>query len=48
MQRYDQTCVILPWPRAFAPFAGTLLVHSGGGLNGRSVPVSLAACSYEP
>ena len=47
MQRDDQTCVILPWPRAFAPFAGTLLVHSGG-LKGRSVPISLAACSYEP
>jgi hypothetical protein len=48
MQRYDQTCVILPWPRAFAPFAGTLTVLGGEGFKSRSVPVSLVACSYEP
>ncbi|HLW01007.1 MAG TPA: hypothetical protein VKT82_20280 [Ktedonobacterales bacterium] len=48
MQSDDQNCVILLWPRAFAPFAGALTVHSGGGLTGRRVPVSLAACSYKP
>jgi hypothetical protein len=47
MNSYDQTCITLPWPRTFVPFAGTLLVHSGG-LKGRSVPISSAACSYEP
>jgi hypothetical protein len=46
MQSNDQTCIILPWPRDFAPIAGALLVHSGG-LKGRSVSISLAACSYD-
>ena len=45
MQSYDQTCGIKSWPRAFAPFAGMLIVPGGLGLNGRSVPISLAACS---
>jgi hypothetical protein len=48
MQWYDQTCGIMSRPRAFVPFAGTLAVLSGGGLNGRRVPISLAACSYKP
>lgn len=48
MQSYENTCGILSRPRNFAPFAGGLTVHSGWGLDGRHVPVSLAACSYEP
>ncbi len=49
MQSYDKNCGInMPRPRVFAPFAGAFIVHSGGGLAGRRVPVSLAACSYEP
>ena len=45
MQRYKETNSITLWPRAFAPFAGTLIVPSGSGLTGRIVPISLAACS---
>ncbi len=45
MQRYRETGSITLWPRAFAPFAGTLIVPSGSGLTGRIVPISLAACS---
>ena len=48
MQRYDLTCGILSRPRFFVPSAGGLTVHSGWGLVGRRVPVSLAACSYKP
>jgi|GEM_PF-4373706 len=48
MQRYEQICGIMSRPRAFVPLAGTLTVNSGGGLNGRSVPISLAACSCKP
>jgi len=48
MQWYDQNCGILSRPRAFVPFAGALTVPSGLGLAGRSVPISLAACSNEP
>jgi hypothetical protein len=45
MQRYDQTCGIMSRPRTFVPFAGTLSVPNGAGLAGRSVPISLVACS---
>ncbi len=45
MQSYDEFCTVKLWPRAFAPLAGPLTVHIGAGLNGRSVPISLAACS---
>lgn len=48
MQWYDQNCGILSRPRAFVPFAGALTVHSGRGLAGRCVPISLAACSSKP
>jgi hypothetical protein len=48
MQSYENTCGILSRPRIFVPFAGGLTVHSGWGLDGRRVPVSLAACSYKP
>ena len=35
-------------PRPFAPCALVLTVLSGGGRNGRRVPISLLACSYKP
>lgn len=45
MQNYEQTCGILSRPRIFLPSAGGLTVHSAWGLDGRRVPISLAACS---
>jgi hypothetical protein len=48
MEKDDQTRGIMSQPRAFVPVAGALLVLSGWGFHGRSVPISLAACSYKP
>jgi hypothetical protein len=47
MQSYTNIGCGIVRPRLFAPFAGTLTVHSDGQ-GGRSVPISQIACLFDP
>jgi hypothetical protein len=47
MQSYANIGCGITRLRTFAPFAGTLPVHSGGQ-GGRSVPISPVACLLDP